>query len=574
MERWRPILVRSVVVPVLLLGCAAPPSPRAADPGAAAPQQAAVFKRITVAIRGAAVALSQRQTQRVVGGVAGLDALEDLVHSGLTHADPQGGRHAKLAEAVPTVENGLWKVLPDGRMETIWQLRPSAAWHDGMPLTSGDLLFTTTVEQDRDVGMPRNPVFDLIERIEAPDARTIVVTWRQPYIEADALFGHDVAIPMPRHLLEGAFAEDKSAFFAAPYWNVEYVGAGPFKVRDWVADSHVVLQANDAYVLGRPKIDEIEARFIPDPNTVVANLLAGTVDLTVGRGPSFEQAQQLLDQWRDGGVVFRPGGWIVITPQLLNPTPAIVGDVRFRRALLHAADRQEMADTLMAGQSSIGHSFVGPDEADHQALQASIAKYEYDPRRAVRMIEELGFVRGADGLFADAGNQRLSVEISTTVQNDTHLKAMPATADYWKAAGVIVEQVPIPLQRIQDREYRATFPSFTLGLISISLSPGDVSRYHSAATPLPENRFVVSGNTARYRSPELDSYIDRYVTTIPKDQRLQMLMQIVRHQSENVTALGLFHYVNPTMVANRVLNVGGRGAKAMETWNAQLWDVR
>ena len=571
MARWKWIVVRSVVFPLVVLGCAAPPSPQAGDAGAPAPHQTAAFKRVSVAIRSAPSAMSQRHSG--AAAVAGLDALEELVHTGLTHVDPPGARHAKLVEAVPTLENGLWKLLPEGRMETTWQLRQNARWHDGVPVTSDDLLFTTTVEQDREVGIPRNAAYDLIERIEAPDARTIVVTWRQLYVEADALFSHDVALPMPRHLLEAAFTENKSTFFAAPFWNVEYVGAGPFKVREWVADSHVVLQANDAYVLGRLKIDEIEVRFIFDPQAMVANLLAGTVEVTIGRGPSFEQALQVLDQWRDGGVVWRAGGWVVITPQFLNPTPAVVGDVRFRRALIHAIDRQEMAATLMAGQSSVAHSFVGPDEAAHQAVQGSIAKYDYDPRRAVSTIEELGFVRGADGLFVDAAGQRLSVEIMTTVQNDTHLKAMPAAADYWKAAGVTVEQVPIPLQRIQDREYRAAFSSFILGLVSISLSPADVNRYHSANTPLPENRFI-GGNSARYRNPELDSYLDRYQTTIPKDQSLQVLSQIVRHQSEQVTALGLFYYVNPTMVANRVLNVGGRGVKAQETWDAHNWDVR
>jgi peptide/nickel transport system substrate-binding protein len=552
-------------------------SPPAAPLDAVAPasQGSGGVKRITAAIRGLPAAMSQRHTQRSVASVAGLDALEELVHAGLTHADVPGVRVARLAEAVPSIENGLWRVFPDGRMETTWRIKPAARWHDGTPLTAEDLLFATTVEQDRETGIPRNPVYELIERVEAQGPSTISIVWKRPYIEADAMFGHDVGLPMPKHLLQAVYADDRASLVAAPFWSQEYVGAGPYTMRAWIVDSHVVLQAYDQYVLGRPKIDEIEVRFIPDPNTVVANLLAGAVDLTLGRGPSFEQGLQLHQRWQEGTVIFQPGGWIVITPQFLNANPPIVTDLRFRRALMHAADRQEMADSLMAGQSSVAHTFVSPDQPEYPAVGRSIVRYEYDPRKASQMIEGLGYARAPDGFFSEvAAGQKLSVEISTTVQNDTHLKAMPAAADYWKQVGVAVDQVPIPLQRIQDREYRATFPAFTLGLVPMTLGSTDMRRFHSGSAALPENRFTVTGNTARYRNQDMDVLVERYVTTIPRAERLQVLAGIVSHQTDQVVAMGLFHYVNPTMAANRLLHVTGRGPRSQEAWNAHEWDVR
>ncbi len=569
--RWR-IGLLATVLWLVLAGCASGRSATEASTSSGAPPPAP--KRITAAIRGAASSMAQAKTQRLVGSVAGLDAVEELVHTGLTHRGVDGVLAPRLAQATPSIENGLWQVNPDGRMRTTWTLRPEARWQDGTPLTTSDLHFAVAVEQDAELALPRNPAYDLIESVEATDERTIVVNWRRPYIEADAMFGHLVGLPLPRHLLEQPFHEDKAGFFSQPYWTEAYVGAGAFRLREWVADSHALLHANDSYVLGRPKIDEIEVRFMPDPNTVVANLLAGTVQLTLGRGPSFEQGMHLKENWRDGQVIFRPGGWIVITPQLLTPNPAIVGNLEFRRALLHAVDRQEMVESLMAGQSSVGHAFISPDDPEYRAVEGSIVKYEYDPRQARRMLDELGLTRGADGMLELSPGQRLSVEISTTVQNDMHLKSMPATAEYWKQAGVAVDQVPIPLQRIQDREYRATFPAFTLGLMSVGLSPQDIMRYHSSATPLPENRFTVTGNTARYMSPELDAMIERYTTTVPRDERLRALGQVINHQTTNVTAMGLFHYVNPTMVASRLQNVTGRTVGATEAWNAHQWELR
>src|SRR3989442_1314888 len=102
----------------------------------------------------------------------------------------------------------------------------------------------------------------------APDAQTLTVTWKRPYIEADGLFSYRAAgLPVPKHLLEKAFNDDKATFLGLPYWSEEFVGAGAYRVHEWVRDSHTVLRAYDGYVLGRPKIYELEVRFITDTNT-------------------------------------------------------------------------------------------------------------------------------------------------------------------------------------------------------------------------------------------------------------------------------------------------------------------
>jgi peptide/nickel transport system substrate-binding protein len=88
-------------------------------------------------------------TLLAVGGtgtaVPGTSEIEKLVNSGLTVQGARGPLEPRLAEAVPTTDNGMWRVFPDGRMETTWKLRPNIRWHDGVPLTADDLVFTTTV---------------------------------------------------------------------------------------------------------------------------------------------------------------------------------------------------------------------------------------------------------------------------------------------------------------------------------------------------------------------------------------------------------------------------------------------
>src|SRR5438094_6376863 len=77
-------------------------------------------------------------------------AVVPLVASGLTVFGAQRTRHPTLAEAVPSLENGLWKLLPDGRMETTWVIHDGARWHDGVPLTAEDLVFSLQVGRDRE----------------------------------------------------------------------------------------------------------------------------------------------------------------------------------------------------------------------------------------------------------------------------------------------------------------------------------------------------------------------------------------------------------------------------------------
>jgi peptide/nickel transport system substrate-binding protein len=477
-----------------------------------------------------------------------------------------------LADDVPTAENGLWTVFPDGRMETTWRIKPSARWHDGTQLVAADFLLAAEIEQDAALDIPRNAVWDLIESITAPDGSTITVAWSQPYIEADALFTYAVGLPVPSHLLERAYRDGASDFLASAYWSQEFIGLGPYRMKDWVTDSHVVLQANEGYVLGKPKIGEIELRFVPDPNTLMANLMAG-VELTIGRALSLDQSLQLEGQW-SGSVLLRSTASIPVYPQFVNPSPPVVAEVRFRRALLKAIDRQQVADALTSGKGSIAHTFVTPEEgAAYRAVQDVLARYAYDERQAVEEIQALGYTRGGDGSLVDAAGQRLTVPIYTTVQNDRNPKTTAAVAGFWRQVGVGVDEVQIPIQRARDQEYRTQFPGFEIAASLGGLDSRTIRRFHSASTPLPENGFRARGNNARYRSPDLDALVDAYLTTIPLGPRFQALAGIVRHQTEHLTLLPLYYDVTTTMVSSRIQNVSTRGRGFTEAWNAEAWDV-
>jgi len=551
-----------------LVGCAAPPArtdtAQSSGNSGNSGTTSSGPKRIVIGIAGELPVLNLKVIRSVQSFTApGGSEVEDLLTDGLADLDDDGIPQVKLAEAVPTLENGLWKLLPDGKMETTWKIRENARWHDGNPVTTDDLLFTMALGRDREMPIFRDATFDLIEDVRAADARTITVTWSQPFVQADTLFTKDLAQPLPKHLLEPAYTADKTTFNQLPFWSSELVGAGPYRLKSFNAGTGLVLAAFDGYALGRPKIDEIEVRFIPDVNTLVANLYAGAVDATMGRGVALDIALQAKEQWTAGRPLFGEDTWIPIFPQLLNPSPSAVGDLRVRRAMLHAIDRQQMVDTIQSGVVSVAHSFINPKHPEFPNADEFVVKYDYDLRRTAQLLEEAGFSRAPDGFYRDGTGQRFAVEIWASGES----KPMTAVADYWRQAGIDASPVVLPAQRWNDRQYVSNFPSFRM-----SRNPNSIVNlryYQSARTPLAENNYV-GVNYSRYMNAELDAMIDRYFTTIPRAERNQTMGQIMHHMTENLNVMGLYYDVQSTLVANRITGV----TSPQTGWNAHTWEVR
>ncbi len=569
MLHWNRYIIFGAIWAVLATGCVAPaPSSTAptGDRSAQAPRAVAP-KRVTAALTGDPPNLSYRFNPG--GIVPGIDRLEEFIHSGLTVVDDQANRQPQLSEAVPTIENGLWKLLPDGRMETTWKIRENAKWHDGKPLTTDDLVFAATVEQDPEIPVAKSIGYASVESIEPIDARTITVKWRRPYIFADEMFTSTFALAMPKHLLEGPYTENKAAFLELPYWTSEFVGTGPFKLKEFARSSYLILSANPDYALGRPKLDEIVLKIIPDWDTLGANILAGEVDVTPGGRITLEWATQVRDQWRDGKLevsIGKGGSWFAMFPQFLTPNPAVLTNLQFRQALVYALDRQQLADGLLAGVVPVAEAMFGPTDPEYKDIQSSIVKYDHDPRRAAQMIEGLGYVRGPDGGLRDASGQRLGLEVRT-ITAETQQKLTFSTIDFWKQIGIAAEPSIIPLQLARDPEQYSTHPGFLV--VRNPANMRGLTGLHSSRSPLPENRFT-GLNYGRYKSEEFDAIIDALNVTVPMPDRMRVLGQAVRHMSENVNVIGLVFNPDPLLLSNKLTGISAD----RPTWNTHLWDVR
>jgi peptide/nickel transport system substrate-binding protein len=332
--------------------------------------------------------------------------------------------------------------------------------------------------------------------------------------------------------------------------------------------SHMIFDAFEAYPLGRPKADRIEVRFIPDEAAIVASILAGAVDVTLARSLGPEHGFTLRDQWREGRVEWdQVGSWFVMYPQLMDPNPAVISDVRFRRALLYATDRPELAETLIGDRNGVPHSILHPTEPEYAEVQSSIVRYEYDQRQAAQLIEETGYRRGGDSFYQDASGRRLQIQLNAT-PNDAHVKILAALGDAWGRQGIEVEQLVIPRQRARDMEFRAAYPG-----IAVQGHPIAIERFHGREARTAERNYTGLNNT-RYNNAELNGLIDRYFSTIPKGERNGYLGQIVHHISDQVVVLPLAWRADPTPIASRLTGVGPKGRDATQAWNAHEWGVK
>lgn len=550
------------VCAMVVVGCT-PGGQAGSQAGAERPAQP---KRLTVATIQTPLSLSVK-----LGGTQ-VRVVEALISAGAVRFTPAGEGTPLLAEAVPTVENGLWKVFPDGRMETTWTLKAGLTWHDGRPLTTDDLLFGAQVSQDRDLPDFGHDAFGSLETVRAVDARTITAEWKRPYVEADKLFSWEVGLPLPRHLLEESYLSSKQTFPGHRYWTTdEFVHAGPFRVREFVLNERLVLDAFPGFVLGRPNIDTVEVRFIPDPNTLVANVLAGAADFTIGYELSVGQARQAAEQWPQGAMATYPLQSVTSAqPQFVNPDPPVLLDVRFRRALVHAFDKEALNELINYGLTPPPSGFpVSVGAPEFSDLKPSIVEYPFDPRRAAQLIEEIGYTRAGDG-YRDATGKELTIEFRTSsVPSPTH-QAVLFVVDSWKRVGL----QPILNTGRFDQESAATRPAFTSGRGTFSIvEPRRMERYfHSRNIPTAQNRWSGS-NAARYANPELDALIDRFFLTVPHQERLDVFKQIAQHITSNVAVIIMAHELNAALISSRVKDVTP-GTTYTYTWDPHKWDIQ
>jgi len=296
------------------------------------------------------------------GGAAA--AIDEVVYAnifeGLTRFGPDGAILPGLAEG--------WQVSKDGTVYT-FSLHGGVTFHDGTTMDSEDVKFSLDRARAEDSTNAQKALFAGIENVEALDKTTVRVTLKAP----DGNFPFkmawgDAVIVAPESIENAATAP---------------VGTGPFTFTRWVQGDRVEIARNPDYWGQAPALAKATFKFISDPNAAFAAMMAGDVDAF----PNFPAPETLAQFEADPRFSVIVGSTEGETILAMNNKSAPLGDVRVRKAIAHAINRQDIIDGAMFGYGTpIGTHFAphNPDYVDLTGISA------YDPERSKRLLAEAG----------------------------------------------------------------------------------------------------------------------------------------------------------------------------------------
>ncbi len=529
----------ALVTAVTLLACApaggSGSAPRQAANPDARPPASGPQRTLVVAIRGE---LPSAAAKPLVGYSMALYPPLFLFNATLDYRDEREVPRPMLAEALPQLNTDSWRVFPDGRMETRYTLKPNLTWQDGTPHSAEDFVFAWRVYASPQFGLASTPPIGMMEEVTAPDDRTLVIRWKQPYPDAAVMAeGWNIGFQsLPRHILEQPFRDlDPIAFSGLPFWTSEYVGLGPYRIERWEPGTFIQARAFDGYVLGRPKIERLEVRFIPDPSTAVANLLAGEAHyvsdyiLSVTEGVTLENE---LPSRGGGTVLYSPvslrSSVVQLRPEVVE-SPALL-DVRVRRAVASGIDSPLAVEVLTAGKSVPTFTLTSPRVPYYAEIEKVIQKHPYDPRRVQQFMEEAGYIKGSDGFFASRDGQQVqfSVASSAGAKNETEAATY---VDSLRKAGFAATQRILPAAQIADPETRALLPGLQVRGVG-----NQMVTYTSEQIPGPHNRWR-GENRGGWNSPEYDRFFQMYTSSLAEADRINALAQMERVLTEEVPVI-------------------------------------
>jgi peptide/nickel transport system substrate-binding protein len=507
----------------------------------------------------------------------------ELHSQGLITSDVQSRRPVgRLAERVPSFEEGTLAMLPDGRMRAVYHLRPGITWHDGQPFMASDLVFSYQINSDPGLPFINREAIDQINVLETPDDRTFIIVFKGPFSQADTL-GLRVFWPYPRHLLQQAYeryqqTRDADEFTSQPYWTTAYVHLGPFRVAEVQPGERVTLHAYDGYFLGRPKVDTIHIRTLGDENALFSSVLAGAVDIFMDLALNPELGNQLKERWAvtGGGTVHSLFGYTrFLTPQWrpgIQKEPTIL-DPRVRAALYHALDRESISEAIQAGHRELAaYALLPTNHRVFEGTRDSLRSYTYNPDRARVLLQEAGWSSGPGGSLRHANDGR---RFETSVwANARWVQETALMADYWRRIGLEAEEFVIPGAMARNQEFRSTYPGW---YTSARYAEGILAALEEPPAT-PENRWA--GNSSGYDDPHARRLAEAFQVSLTERDQVQAMRAISAFVATELPFLVLYYEADHIGVRKGVRALddlaGGAGSGSgygLYTRNAHLWGL-
>jgi len=413
------------------------------------------------------------------------------IQEALVKVDQQGKLVPWLAER--------WQTAADNLTYTFF-LKKGVRFHNGRPFTADDVKFVLDRARNPETKHPHAKQYEDIATIDVKDPQTVTIALKQ----SNAMFLYNLArqgsVIYPREAVE----QQKS----------NPVGTGPFALARWDRGDRIVLKKNaDYHVKGLPRLDQVTFRFIPDPNAALAALQAGDIDvLGFGLGPESVEVVR-----RSPALQVILGETTSDVILALNNSKKPYSDVRVRRAITHAVNKDEILKGAMFGFGRVLGTNVDPLNPYFVDMAKAVP---HDPDRARQLLAEAGYPNGFDATL------RVPPQYPYTVRTGEVLVGQLAKA------GIRVTLEQIEWGQWLERVYKNADYDMTI------IGHGEAWDAGNYANP----KYYF-----RYDSPRFQDVYKRSETTLDDAKRRALYQDLQKIMVEEAPVVWL--YVYPRIVA-------------------------
>jgi len=464
--------------------------------------------------------------------------------------DAKGQPVPALLATVPDERSG--GISRDGRT-IVYRLRHGVRWSDGKPVTATDVLFTLHAILD-----PRNPVrshegYDLIDDAHARDPYTVVFHLKHawaPAVMTYFSYGFSPQFVLPEHVLRNQAPLDRATFNDAPT-----VGDGPYRFVSWQRGDRLRYEANPLYWRGRPPIDALDVRVVPQPSTNLVLLQAGELDWNL-----IAPVQLAVLRGKSGlGFVSVPTS--VVAGLALNTAHAPLDDVRVRRGIAMSIDRNAISKKITLGVYPV----TGEIQPQFSwAYDPSVKQPAYDPRAADALFDLLGWNRGPDGMRSKHGvplqllyvqfpESMTGVRVATAVQAALHDRGIAVSVKSVSNAQLFLPRTGM----LASGDFDIAYVPWTMGAD-------------------PDDSAVLSCNGAsnymRWCNPGVDALERVALSETDRAARKRLYGRIAGIVANDVPIVYLFNA--RYLYAYRSRLHGFAPNAFLPTWNAFAWNLR
>lgn len=451
----------------------------------------------------------------IVGSTGSPTMFNGLYSSDASSSDIEGMIFDSLVgsdlEFNPSTENGLAESVEaaeDGLTYTV-KIVENAKFHDGEPLTADDVVFTYNIPLSDDYDGVRKSYFEAVESVEKVDDYTIKFNMSKVDTQFPVV-GLGFGI-LPEHILGDVPIADLGEHdfnFRNP------IGSGPFKFEEWKDGEYVKVVANDDYWDGRPYLDSVTYKLVPDANAMLAQLQAGDIHYWAGvPQPDVPTVESFADAT---GIRLESGLALSYTFLGFNQRDDKFQDKAVRQAITHAIDREAIVANVMNGLGEVAHV---PESPLSWAYNPDVPKFEYDVEKAKQMLADAGWTPGADGILEKDG-KKFSFEVKTNQGNKVREDIVVILQQQLKEVGIEVKPQIVEFSSlIADIDPGVwNFEAIVLGW-SLGTDPDPSGIFHT--------KEIEAGlNFTGYSNPELDVLMDAQLQELDREKRKQMIGEV------------------------------------------------